>query len=95
MAKKEGVRTAVVGGHNSTTQQYAGTIGGQSVDFTRIDSEVKSTHLKNHPLAPPDFLGNYFQGITWRLALSTDNPNEFEEWQDHPADDNIPLTLDT
>lgn len=94
MAKEEGVRTAVVGGRASTTQQYTGTVGGQSTSFRTIDSEIKTTHLKNSSLAPPDFITNSYQGLTWRLGFGVVDTNEPEEWQDHAADDNIPLTFD-
>jgi hypothetical protein len=40
-------------------------------------------------------MGNYWQGITWRLALGAEDQSVFEEWQDHAADDNVPLTMET
>ncbi|KAJ7924911.1 hypothetical protein B0H13DRAFT_1976670 [Mycena leptocephala] len=89
MSKHEGVKTVVVGGHNDVPQQYCGVVGGQSTHFAEIDTEIKSTYLKNHTLAPPDFV----LGITWRLGFGLDNPKEPEEWQDHPADFNLPLTM--
>lgn len=99
MAKKEGVRTAVLGGRTNTTQQYTGTVGGQSTSFRVIDSEIKSTRLKDSPLAPPDFLTYSYQGLTWRLGFGVgregNNGNEPEEWQNHEADDNVPLTFET
>ncbi|KAJ3847185.1 hypothetical protein EV368DRAFT_51615 [Lentinula lateritia] len=95
MSKLEGVRTVVVGGKKETTQQYCGVVGGQSTDFSTIDTEIKSVHLKNHTLAPPDLLANIIEGITWRLAYGIDDPTEPEEWQDHPADINFPLTMET
>ncbi|KAG6854489.1 hypothetical protein C0991_006091 [Blastosporella zonata] len=58
MSKHEGVRTVVVGGKKDTNQQYCGTVGGQSTDFSTIDSEIKTTHLKNQSLAPPDLVNN-------------------------------------
>ncbi|KAF7361810.1 hypothetical protein MVEN_00525200 [Mycena venus] len=94
MSKHEGVKTVVVGGHKDTPQQYCGVVGGQSTHFAEIDTEIKSTYLKNHTLAPPDFKTNSVLGITWRLAFGIDNPEEPEEWQDHPADFNLPLTMD-
>ncbi|KAL1737875.1 hypothetical protein HDZ31DRAFT_70673, partial [Schizophyllum fasciatum] len=39
-------------------------------------------------------LVNGYQGVTWRLGYGIDNPNEPEEWQDRPADVNLPLTKD-
>ncbi|KAF5393296.1 hypothetical protein D9757_000663 [Collybiopsis confluens] len=95
MSKLEGVRTVVLGGKQSTQQQYCGVVGGQSTDFATMDTEIKTTHLKNHSLAPPDLLANMVQGITWRLGYGIDDPLEPEEWQDHPADINFPLTMET
>lgn len=34
--------------------RIGGIVGGQSTDFSTIDTEVKTTHLKDHELAPPD-----------------------------------------
>ncbi|KAG5644995.1 hypothetical protein DXG03_007272 [Asterophora parasitica] len=94
MSKRDGVKTVVVGGYKDVPQQYCGTVGGQSTGFSTIDTEIKSTGLKGHELAPPDFLTNSVQGITWRLGYGINNPEEPEEWQDHPADLNFGLTFD-
>ena len=91
MNKLEGTKTVVFGGRNSVKQQYCGTVGGQSTDFATINSEIKSTKLKGHPLSPPDLLTNSVVGITWRLGFGIWKPEEPEEWQDHPA--NVPLAL--
>ncbi|TFK73533.1 hypothetical protein BDN72DRAFT_761661 [Pluteus cervinus] len=84
MGKHEGVRNVVVGGKKDVKQQYCGAVGGQASHFT--------AKLKNHPLAPPDLLVDGVQGIVWRLGIGIDNPGEPEEWQDHLADLNLPLT---
>ncbi|KAJ7167423.1 hypothetical protein C8R43DRAFT_985248 [Mycena crocata] len=100
MSKEEGVRTVVVGGNKAVKQEYCGIVGGQSTDFSTIDTEIKArifahtTDLKNSSLAPPDLLVNGVQGITWRLGFGIDDTEEPEEWQDHPADLNLPLTPD-
>jgi hypothetical protein len=94
MVKEEGTKIAVVGGSDSDLQQYAGTIGGAASSFTVIDSQIKSTKLKSDPLAPPDFIGNSFQGLTFRLGLGINNQDVPEEWQDHTATDVLPLTVD-
>ncbi|KAI0758411.1 hypothetical protein BD413DRAFT_655923 [Trametes elegans] len=94
LAKKEGSKTVVYGGRNGIEQQYCGTVGGQSSDFSTIDTEIKTTKLKNHTLAPPDFVSNSVFGITWRLAFGVENTEEPEEWQNHPADVNLPLTAE-
>lgn len=41
MRKEEGAKTVVVGGKKDVTQQYCGTVGGQSTDYSTMDTEVK------------------------------------------------------
>ncbi|KDQ06441.1 hypothetical protein BOTBODRAFT_181596 [Botryobasidium botryosum FD-172 SS1] len=98
MVVKHGVKSAVYGGMPGVQQQYGGTVGGQSLDHTAIDSEIKAclctAGLKEHPLAPPDFLYDAHQGIVFRLAFSIENAPEMEEYQSHPAQFQIPLTLE-
>ncbi|KAI5120057.1 hypothetical protein M0805_007808 [Coniferiporia weirii] len=94
MSKEEGSKTVVVGGKKDITQQYCGTVGGQSSDFSTMDTEVKTTQLKNNSLAPPDFLTNSVQGITWRLGFGVEDTAQPEEWQNRPADVNLPLNAE-
>ncbi|TCD64095.1 hypothetical protein EIP91_004537 [Steccherinum ochraceum] len=94
MAKEEGAKMVVVGGKKDVVQQYCGTVGGQSTDFSDMDTEIKTTGLKNNSLAPPDFMTNSVQGITWRLGFGVVDPTQPEEWQNRPADVNLPLTAD-
>ncbi|KAJ3550408.1 hypothetical protein NMY22_g501 [Coprinellus aureogranulatus] len=94
MAKLEGAKTVVVGGKSDVKQRYCGIVGGQSTNFKTMDTEIKTTHLKNSTLAPPDLLVAGSQGITWRLAFGIDNPEEPEEWQEHAADLNLPVTAE-
>ncbi|KAJ7126237.1 hypothetical protein C8R44DRAFT_781419 [Mycena epipterygia] len=94
MAKEEGVKMVVVGGKSDTKQEYCGTVGGQSTSYSTIDTEIKTTQLKNDSRAPPDLLVNGVQGITWRLGFGIADTTQPEEWQDHPADLNLALTPD-
>lgn len=89
------MRVAVLGGKQGQPQQYTGTVGGQSTDFSTLDSEIKSTLLKNDSLAPPDFIVNGYQGFTFRLGFGLLDESHPEEWVDHTADDAFPLTLQT
>lgn len=41
MSKWDGVKTVVVGGKKDVPQQYCGVVGGQSTDFSTIDTEIK------------------------------------------------------
>ncbi|KAG7095399.1 hypothetical protein E1B28_006152 [Marasmius oreades] len=92
MKKLEGAKTVVVGGKKDVQQEYCGTVGGQSTDFATIDTEIKTVHLKNDSAAPPDLKVRGVQGITWRLGFALDNSGEPEEWKEHFADLNLPLT---
>ncbi|KAG9080928.1 hypothetical protein FRC06_005995, partial [Ceratobasidium sp. 370] len=95
MATKYKVKTVVVGGKPGTKQQYCGVVGGQSSNLVTMDSEVKTVGLKNDPLAPPDFLTNSYQGITWKLGWSLVEPKMFEEFRSHPAQYTFPLLPST
>ena len=53
MAKEEGAKTVVVGGKAEIPQQYCGTVGGQSTDFSTIDTEVKVKYLFFSHTKPP------------------------------------------
>ncbi|KAJ6583682.1 hypothetical protein B0H10DRAFT_2234773 [Mycena sp. CBHHK59/15] len=92
MSKEEGVKTVVVGGKNDVKQEYCGTVNPRT--FPPSTREIKTTQLKNNSLAPPDLLVNGVQGINWRLGFGINDPEQPKEWQDHPADLNLPLTLD-
>ncbi|CAK5281740.1 unnamed protein product [Mycena citricolor] len=115
MAKHEGVKTVVVGGHQDVRQQYCGVVGGQSTNYVEIDKEIKAsslllgatlslfidgmTSLPDSRITPSPLLTcnvtNSYMGITWRLGFGIDDETQPEEWQDHPADYNLPLTLKT
>jgi hypothetical protein len=41
MSKEEGSKTVVIGGRNGVTQQYCFTVGGQSTDFSNMDTQIK------------------------------------------------------
>jgi len=49
MSKVESAKTVVFGGRNTVQQQYCGFVGGQAVDSATINSEIKTTKLKDHP----------------------------------------------
>ena len=49
MAKEEGAKTVVVGGKAEIPQKYCGTVGGQSTDFSTIDTEVKVIYPSQLP----------------------------------------------
>ncbi|KDQ06430.1 hypothetical protein BOTBODRAFT_141061 [Botryobasidium botryosum FD-172 SS1] len=94
MVVKHGVKSVVYGGKPGVQQQYASMVGGAISTFSVLDSAFKTAGLKDHPLAPPDLLVNAHQGIVFEMAFSIKKAPEMEEYQNHPADIQIPLTLE-
>ena len=41
LVAKYGVKTAVYGGKPGVQQQYSGIVGGQSISYVSVDSEIK------------------------------------------------------
>ncbi|KDQ15060.1 hypothetical protein BOTBODRAFT_131652 [Botryobasidium botryosum FD-172 SS1] len=95
MVAKYGVKTVVYGGKPGVQQQYAGIVGGQSINYVTIDNDIKTVGLKKHTQAPPDFITDSYQGVTFRLGFSIKKPTEMEEFVSHPAQYQIPLTTKT
>ncbi|KAF5371707.1 hypothetical protein D9758_003451 [Tetrapyrgos nigripes] len=95
MVKREGARTVVVGGRQGVNQQYTGTVGGQSLNGFNMFAEALNAGLVDNPLNQPILLVQGLIGITWRSAFGIDDPTQPEEWQDHSADLNLPLTAET
>lgn len=42
MNKEEGSKTVVIGGKKDVQQQYCGTVGGQSTDYSTVDTDIKA-----------------------------------------------------
>ena len=58
MSKKEGAKTVVIGGKQDVRQQYCGIVGGQSSDFSTMDTEVKVWFSSLPILKDADFVFN-------------------------------------
>ena len=41
MSKQEGSKTVVLGGRNGVPQQYCGTVGVQSTNYSTMDTEIE------------------------------------------------------
>ncbi|KAH8082435.1 hypothetical protein BXZ70DRAFT_1012287 [Cristinia sonorae] len=95
MSKRDGVRTVVMGGKKGVPQQYAGSVGGVTMDFAEMRTEILSTGLGESPLALPMFETASLLSFTWKLSLGIKNPNEPEDYQSRAADITVPLTMET
>jgi len=69
MAKEEGSKTVFLGGKKDVAQQYCGTVGGQSTDFSTIDTEIKVTYIWPH-----FSLFSFFLFDFWPFCVTLDNP---------------------
>ncbi|KAJ3552372.1 hypothetical protein NM688_g4185 [Phlebia brevispora] len=70
MFERHGTRIAIFGGKPGLPMEYKGMAGNQVLEWTDIDSEIKTANLKDDPLAPPDLLVNSDMRHNWRTAWS-------------------------
>ncbi|KAF9011868.1 hypothetical protein BDQ17DRAFT_793629 [Cyathus striatus] len=70
MNERHNTKIAIFGGKPSETMQFKGMAGNQVLEWTDLDTEIKTAGVKNDPLAPPDLLvsGNFRHN--WRTAWS-------------------------
>ncbi|PCH36916.1 hypothetical protein WOLCODRAFT_109384 [Wolfiporia cocos MD-104 SS10] len=70
MYERHNTTTAVFGGKPGEVMQFKGMAGEQVLEWTDIDSEIKTAGLKDDPLAPPDLLVYGDFRHNWRTAYS-------------------------
>lgn len=70
MYERHNTTIAVFGGKPGEVMQFKGMAGEQVLEWTDIDSEIKTAGLKDDPLAPPDLLVNGDFRHNWRTAYS-------------------------
>ncbi|TFK31947.1 hypothetical protein BDQ12DRAFT_671469 [Crucibulum laeve] len=58
MYEKHNTTIAVFGGKPGESMEFKGMSGNQVLEWTDLDSEIKTAGLKEDPLAPPDLLVN-------------------------------------
>ncbi|PPQ72200.1 hypothetical protein CVT26_006931 [Gymnopilus dilepis] len=63
MFERHQTKIAIFGGKPGEQVQYKGMAGNQVLEWSDLDTEIKSVGLDNDPLAPPDF-------HNWRTAWS-------------------------
>jgi hypothetical protein len=73
MYEQHNTTIAVFGGKPGSQVQFKGMAGNQVLEWTDIDTEVKTANLKNDSLAPPDLLvsGNFRHN--WRTGKEVDS----------------------
>jgi len=64
------------GGKLNESMQYKGMAGAQVLEWADIDTEIKTTGVKNDTLVPPDLLVNANFRHNWRAAYSWRDGNK-------------------
>ncbi|KAI0733286.1 hypothetical protein C8Q72DRAFT_873651 [Fomitopsis betulina] len=70
MYERHNTMVAIFGGKPNETMQFKGMAGEQVLEWTDIDSEIKTAGLQDDPLAPPNLLVNADFRHNWRTAYS-------------------------
>jgi len=70
MFERHGTKMATFGGYLDRSMEFKGTAGNQVLDWSDLDSDIKTAGLKNDPLAPPDLLVDGDMHHNWRTAYS-------------------------
>ncbi|KAI8989136.1 hypothetical protein BD414DRAFT_415407 [Trametes punicea] len=96
MNERHNTTIAVFGGKPGLPMQFKGMAGNQVLEWSDIDSEIKTADLKGDPLAPPDLLvsGNFRHN--WRIAYSfLDEQVPIVEYKSQLPHFRFPYTSDT
>ncbi|TDL18401.1 hypothetical protein BD410DRAFT_500291 [Rickenella mellea] len=70
MNERHNTKIAVFGGKPGDVLQFKGMAGNQVLEWSDLDTEIRTAGLKNDPLAPPDLLVNANFRHNWRTAWS-------------------------
>ncbi|KAF8958955.1 hypothetical protein BDZ97DRAFT_1429044 [Flammula alnicola] len=70
MFERHHTKIAVFGGKPGENVEYKGMAGNQVLEWSDLDTEIKSVGLNDDPLAPPDLLVNSNFRHNWRTAWS-------------------------
>ncbi|GJJ13364.1 hypothetical protein Clacol_007616 [Clathrus columnatus] len=85
----------VFGGKPGEQLQYKGMAGNQVLEWADLDTEIKTGHVKNDPLAPPDLIINANMRVNWRIAYSFFDESKPIAYVSEPASIQFPYTLET
>ncbi|KAG9087213.1 hypothetical protein FS749_003077 [Ceratobasidium sp. UAMH 11750] len=66
--EKLGIKVVTFGGNPGEVMDFNGVAGNQVFGWADLDPEIKTTGLKNGPLAPPDLLVSANYRINSRYA---------------------------
>ncbi|KAJ3481415.1 hypothetical protein NLI96_g7672 [Meripilus lineatus] len=75
MFERHQTKIAIFGGKPGLQMEYKGMAGNQVLEWSDLNTEFKTTGLKDDPWAPPDLLVNANMRHNWRIAWSFLNEN--------------------
>ncbi|TFY77739.1 hypothetical protein EWM64_g6268, partial [Hericium alpestre] len=95
MSERHNVTTVVFGGRADQPIEFKGMAGQQVLEWTDLDSEIKTAGLKDDPAAPPDLLVSANMRHNWRTAYSFEDESQPIEYRSEPPRLRFPYTSDT
>ncbi|KAI9463958.1 hypothetical protein BJY52DRAFT_1184373 [Lactarius psammicola] len=95
MSERHNTTIAVFGGRPGQSIEFKGMAGNQVLEWTDLDSEIKTAGLKNDPLAPPDLLVSANMRHNWRTAYSYFDEDTPIAYYSQPPTLRFPYTVDT
>ncbi|KAH9996284.1 hypothetical protein BJV77DRAFT_1059470 [Russula vinacea] len=88
MKERHNTTIAVFGGRPGQSIEFKGMAGNQVLEWSDLDTAIKTAGLKNDPLAPPDL-------HNWRTAYSYNNEDTPIAYYSEPPTFRFPYTADT
>ncbi|KAJ7130238.1 hypothetical protein C8R44DRAFT_775165 [Mycena epipterygia] len=95
MFERHQTKIAIFGGKPFENVEYKGMAGNQVLEWTDLDSEVKTANLKDDPLAPADLLVSGDMRHNWRTAWSFLDEKEPIAYVSELPKYRFPYTLET
>jgi len=95
MWERHNTTIAVFGGRPGQSIEFKGMAGYQVLEWSDLDSEIKTAGLKNDPLAPPDLLVSANMRHNWRTAYSYLDGDAPIAYFSEPPSVRFPYTADT
>ncbi|KAI9513403.1 hypothetical protein F5148DRAFT_3736 [Russula earlei] len=95
MFERHQTKIVTFGGHPDQSIEYKGMAGTQVLEWVALDTEIKTTGLKDDPLAPPDLLVNAGMRYNSRSAYSFFDENLPIAYVSEPPQFRFPYTAET
>ncbi|KAI0790457.1 hypothetical protein C8Q75DRAFT_117560 [Abortiporus biennis] len=95
MFERHQTKVAIFGGKPGLQMEYKGMAGNQVLEWTDLDTEIKTAGVKDDPLAPPDLFVQVNMRHNWRTAWSFLDENVPIAYKSELPQLRFPYTSDT